>query len=115
MTRAEDGDYFTVATERGAEKTPQTYTARRVVIAIGLRGAPNKLRLPNEEMKIKIDGHEVQKVIYGLSDPLEFRGKNLIVVGGGNVAVEAAVDLVATRDGTNITILGNKEFLSPSG
>jgi thioredoxin reductase len=104
VTKAEDGDYFTIATERGNEKTPQTYAARRVVIAIGLRGAPNKLRLPNEEeLKVVIDGREQQKVIYGLSNPMDFKNKNIVVVGGGNVAVEAAVDLVATRDGANIT------------
>lgn len=103
VTRAEDGDYFVVATQRGNEKTPQTYTARRVVIAIGLRGAPNRLRLENEDMKVVIDGREQQKVIYGLSNPMDFRGRDIIVVGGGNVAVEAAVDLVATRDGSNIT------------
>lgn len=103
VTRADDGDHFTVATERGNEKTPQTYTARRVIIAIGLRGAPNKLRLPNEEMKVAIDGREEQKVIYGLSNPMDFRGRDIVIVGGGNVAVEAAVDLVAVRDGANIT------------
>jgi thioredoxin reductase (NADPH) len=42
-------------------------------------------------------------VIYGLSDPMAFRGKNIVIVGGGNVAVEAAVDLVAVRDGAAIT------------
>ena len=101
--RAEDGDYFVVKTERGTEKTPQSYAARRVVIAIGLRGAPNKLRLPNEDLKCKIDGREEQKVLYVLSNPFDFKGRPIVVVGGGNVAVEAAVDLVATRDGTAIT------------
>ncbi len=103
VNRAEDGDYFVINTERGAEKTTQTYKARRVIIAIGLRGAPNKLRLPNEDLKFKIEGREEQKVIYGLSNPAEFWGCRIVVVGGGNVAVEAAVDLVATRDGATIT------------
>ena len=102
VKRAEDGDYFTITSEAGDDKVPHTYTARRVVIAIGLRGAPNKLRLPNEELKAVIDGREQQKVIYGLSNPMEFRGKNILVVGGGNVAVEAAVDLVCVRDGNSI-------------
>ena len=103
VNKAEDGDYFVVNTERGADKTPTTYRARRIIIAIGLRGAPNKLRLPNEDMKIKVEGREQQKVIYGLSEPDNFWGYRIAVVGGGNVAVEAAVDLVATRDGASIT------------
>ncbi len=103
VNRAEDGDYFIINTERGGDKSPQTYTARRVIIAIGLRGAPNKLRLPNEDLKIKIDGRDEAKVIYGLSNPQDFWGLRIVVVGGGNVAVEAAVDLVATRDGAAIT------------
>jgi thioredoxin reductase len=103
VNKAEDGDYFVINTERGPEKAPQNYLARRVVIAIGLRGAPNKLRLPNEDLKTTIDGNQVEKVKYGLSDPMEFRGRRIVVVGGGNVAVEAAVDLVAVRDGAAIS------------
>ncbi len=102
VNRAEDGDYFVINTEKGSDKVPQTYRARRVIIAIGLRGAPNKLRLPNEDLKFKIEGREELKVIYGLSNPAEFWGCRIVVVGGGNVAVEAAVDLVATRDGSTI-------------
>jgi thioredoxin reductase len=103
VSKAEDGDYFVINTEQGGEKKAQTYRARRVIIAIGLRGAPNKLRLPNEDLKIKVEGKMVDKVIYGLSNPMEFQGFRIAVVGGGNVAVEAAVDLVATRDGAAIT------------
>ncbi|MBC7901473.1 MAG: NAD(P)-binding domain-containing protein, partial [Saprospiraceae bacterium] len=103
VLRAADGDYFTIETERTEEKTRQTYTARRVVIAIGLRGAPNKLRLPNEELKIIINGREEPKVLYSLSNPGDYRGRRIVVVGGGNVAVEASVDLVARRDGSDIS------------
>jgi thioredoxin reductase len=103
VNKAEDGDYFIIKTEQGAEKAPQTYKARRVIIGIGLRGAPNKLRLPNEDMKIRWEGRDEAKVIYGISNPMEFWGSRIAVVGGGNVAVEAAVDLVATRDGSTIT------------
>ena len=102
VEKATDGDYFIVKTERGTAKTPQTYTARRVVIAIGLRGAPNGLRLPNEDMSIVRDGREQKKVLYSLANPEDFRGRRIVIVGGGNVAVEAAVDLVAVRDGSDI-------------
>ena len=103
IKRAEDGDYFIVKTVRGNEKLSQTYKPRRVILAIGLRGAPNKLRLPNEDLKFTINGREENKVLYSLTNPYEYRGKNIIVVGGGNSAVEAAVDLVAMRDGSLIT------------
>ncbi|MFN0280281.1 MAG: NAD(P)-binding domain-containing protein [Pyrinomonadaceae bacterium] len=117
VKKGEDGDYFTIKTEP-KEKPPRTYTARRVIIGIGNMGAPNKLfrvanineptpdeqlKIQQESMKIMVDGNEQSKVEYRLSEPMKFKGKNLVVVGGGNVAVEAAVDLVSVRDGAAIT------------
>jgi thioredoxin reductase (NADPH) len=107
VKRATDGDYFTIETGKGETHEPVLYTARRVVVALGNRGAPMKLRVPGEEMKITRNGRSEDKVIYALSNPDAFKKKKLIVVGGGNASVEAAVDLVARRIGDDI------EFRSP--
>jgi thioredoxin reductase (NADPH) len=101
ITRADDGDYFLIESER-QDESQHSYRSRRVVIAIGLRGAPNRLRLPNEDLKVTIDGRVEQKVLYSLTNPADFRRKRIVIVGGGNVAVEAAVDLVAKRTGSAI-------------
>jgi thioredoxin reductase len=103
VVRAEDGDYFVVQTERGIEKEKVTYRARRVVLALGNRGTPMKLRLPGEEMKVTRDGRAEDKVKYKLADPDAYKGKKIIVVGAGNSAIEAAVDLVARRQGDRIS------------
>ncbi len=103
VNRAQDGDYFVIKTEQGAAKTPKTYNTRFVVLAIGLRGSPNKLRVPNEDtIQVNLNGQPENKVLYGLSNPDAYINRNIIIVGGGNSAVEAAVDLVATRDGSAI-------------
>ncbi|MDT5158961.1 MAG: hypothetical protein QOC61_143 [Acidobacteriota bacterium] len=103
VKKAEDGDYFVVQTEQGVEKTRVTYNARRVVLALGNRGTPMKLKVAGEESKVTRDGKASDKVMYKLTDPEDYKGKRVIVVGAGNSAIEAAVDLVATRQGDRIT------------
>ncbi|HYR77976.1 MAG TPA: NAD(P)-binding domain-containing protein [Pyrinomonadaceae bacterium] len=97
VERADDGDYFAVQTERRDKPEPFTYKARRVVLALGNRGAPMKLRVPGEEIKISRNGRTEDKVMYMLSKPDDFKRRKMLVVGGGNSAVEASVDLVARR------------------
>ncbi|MDT7808264.1 MAG: hypothetical protein QOJ70_2077 [Acidobacteriota bacterium] len=110
VKKAEDGDYFIIQTEQGPEKTRVTYNARRVVLALGNRGTPMKLKLPGEEMKVTRDGKSSDKVMYKLSDPEDYRRKRVVVVGAGNSAIEAAVDLVATRQGDRITFRPDSEI-----
>jgi len=107
VKRAADGDYFTIETAKGERQEPQTYAVRRVVLALGARGAPMKLRVIGEDLKVRRNGTTEDKVLYALSDPESFKKKKLIVVGGGNASVEAVVDLVARRHGDQI------EFRSP--
>jgi thioredoxin reductase (NADPH) len=86
VTAFEDG--FAVQTGRG------TYLARSVVLAIGRRGTPRKLG---------VAGEELAKVTYRLVDPQQYRGRHVLVVGGGDSALEAAVS-IADEPGTKVTL-----------
>ncbi len=110
IKRADDGDYFVVQTERGAEKQRVTYNARRVVLALGLRGTPMKLKVPGEDLKVTRDGRTEDKVKHKLTDPEAYKRRRIVVVGAGNSAVEAAVDLVARRQGDRITFRPDAEI-----
>jgi len=79
---------FIVKTSKGE------YTTRSVLLAIGRRGTPRKLGVPGEELP---------KVVYRLIDPEQYRNMHVIVVGGGDSAVEAAM-AVATEPGTTVSL-----------
>lgn len=110
VKKAEDGDYFIVQTEQGTDKKKVTYNSRRVVLALGNRGTPMKLRVAGEEMKVTREGVTEDKVKYKLTDPEAYKRKRIIIVGAGNSAIEAAVDLVATRQGDKITFRPPEEI-----
>jgi thioredoxin reductase len=110
VKKAVDGDYFVVETERGVQKERATYRARRVVLAIGNRGTPMRLGVDGEDMKITRDGQTNSKVMYKLSSPDDFKSRRIIIVGGGNSAIEAAVDLVARREGDRIVFRPDDEI-----
>ncbi|MBI2375092.1 MAG: NAD(P)-binding domain-containing protein [Deltaproteobacteria bacterium] len=90
------GDLFEVEISKGEgkEATKRTIKARKVILAIGRRGKVRKLGVPGEDL---------DKVVYGLHDPEAYRGKNVMVVGGGDSAVEAAVSLA--EGGAKVTIV----------
>ncbi len=72
------GNGFEVATTKGA------YRARAVLLATGRRGSPRRLGVPGETLP---------KVVYSLDDPGQYHGRHVLVVGGGDSALEAAAEL----------------------
>jgi thioredoxin reductase/ferredoxin len=78
-------DDFVVATTRGVVR------ARRVVLAIGRRGTPRRLGVPGEDLP---------KVTYGLIDPEQYHDRRVLVVGGGDAALEAAIQLARESSAT---------------
>jgi len=83
-----EGDGFVVRTTGG------TYRTRSVLLTLGRRGTPRKLDVPGEESP---------KVVYRLIDPAQYDGKAVLVVGGGDSALEAAIAL-SERPGTEVTL-----------
>ncbi len=76
-------------------KTPRgEYRTRNVLLAIGRRGTPRKLGVPGEDLP---------KVVYRLIDPEQYKGQNVLVVGGGDSALEAAAS-IAELGGTPVTL-----------
>ena len=77
--------------------------ARRVVIAIGRSGNHRRLGVPGEDL---------DKVSNRLHDPADFAGRDVLVVGGGDSALEAAVALVEA--GARVTLAHRgREFARP--
>ncbi|MEQ1883676.1 MAG: NAD(P)-binding domain-containing protein [Bryobacteraceae bacterium] len=93
IVKGADG-WFTVTTQR------VTYRALHVVLAMGRAGNPRKL---------DVKGEELPKVMYRLIEADHYRNKNILVVGGGDSAVEAALGL-ARQKGNRVTVSYRKEW-----
>lgn len=85
---SKDGATFRVITNAGI------YRSRKVILALGRRGTPRKLGA---------EGEHLPKVMYQLVDAQSYNGQNLLVVGGGDSAVEAAIGL-ARQPGNTVWI-----------
>ncbi len=79
---------FAVRTTKGS------LSAAKVVLATGRRGTPRKMGVP---------GEEAEKVLYGLKEPEQFDDQRVLVVGGGDSALEAAIQL-ATESRASVAL-----------
>jgi thioredoxin reductase (NADPH) len=91
--RKQDDGTFTVKTQK------ISYRARALVLAMGRAGTPRKLGVPGEQLP---------KVMYRLIEADHYRNKRILIVGGGDSAVEAAMGL-ARQPGNQVTISYRKE------
>lgn len=84
---------FVVRTEAG------NYLARNVCLALGRRGVPRMLGVPGEELP---------KVAYSLIDAASYQNRRVLVIGGGDTAVETALGL-SEQPGNQVTLSYRKE------
>jgi thioredoxin reductase (NADPH) len=82
--------------------TRASYRTRNVLLAIGRRGTPRQLGVPGEDSG---------KVVYRMIDPQQYEQQKVLVVGGGDSAIEAAIS-IAAMPGTEVTISYRSEAFS---
>src|SRR5262249_12404323 len=87
---------FTVGTAKGR------YRAHAVVLALGRTGTPRKLG---------VKGEELAKVMYRLIEADHYVNKKILVVGGGDSAIEAAMGL-GLQHGNTVTLSYRQEAFS---
>ncbi len=88
-----EGDLLNVKTSAG------DYHARNVILALGRRGTPRRLGIPGEDQ---------EKVLYQLVDAATYNNQHVLIVGGGDSAIEAAIAL-ASQKGNVVTLSYRKE------
>jgi thioredoxin reductase (NADPH) len=91
--RADEQGIFTV------KSANNQYRSWAVVLALGRTGTPRKLG---------VKGEELPKVMYRLIEADHYVNKKILVVGGGDSAVEAAMGL-ANQSGNQVTLSYRKE------
>jgi thioredoxin reductase (NADPH) len=93
-------------TDKGfiVKTSKQSYQTSAVLLAIGRRGTPRKLGVPGEDLP---------KVVYRLIDPEQYRNMHVLVVGGGDSALEAACS-IAEEAGSTVTLSYRSEAFGRS-
>ncbi|MDE3106291.1 MAG: NAD(P)-binding domain-containing protein [Acidobacteriota bacterium] len=87
VTRCDDGSFLVTTPQ-------QSYRSRSVLLALGISGEPRKLGVPGEDLP---------HVLYRLIEADHYKDTNILVIGGGDSAVEAALGL-ARQQGNRVTL-----------
>jgi thioredoxin reductase (NADPH) len=93
--------YFSIKYEKNAQKL--SVTCSKVIIATGFYDNPNKLNIPGEEL---------DHVSHYYREPYQHFDQDVVVVGGKNSAVEAALDLY--RHGARVRLIHRRSEIKES-
>ena len=85
-------NYFLIKTDK------DHYSSNSVLLAIGRRGSPRKLGVPGEEK---------EKVSYRLLEPELIHNQDILVVGGGDSAIESALLLADEKNNVTLSYRGD--------
>lgn len=101
-TIKEFGQNFQITTQDNSQET-HTYQAEKVIIATGYYDQPNYMNIPGEKL---------DKVMHYFKEAHPYYNKNVVIVGGKNSAVDAALEL--HKAGARITVLYRGSVYSKS-
>jgi thioredoxin reductase (NADPH) len=93
QTLQKEGDLFSVQTSKG------NYFSRKIVLATGFYDLPNLMEVPGEELP---------KVLHYYKEPWPFIGQKVLVVGGANSAVDAALECWRKGASVSMVLLGDE-------
>lgn len=94
---SKEDDIFQVATSKG------NYTSKHVIIATGFYDIPNLMNIPGEDS---------EKVHHYYTEPYPYANQKVVVIGGSNSAVDAALETY--RKGAHVTMIIRGKGISDS-
>ena len=92
-TLKKEGDYFHIQSSKGS------YYCRNMVLATGFYDLPNRMDVPGEDLP---------KVLHYYKEPWPFVGQKVLVVGGANSAVDAALECWRKGAEVSMVLLGDE-------
>jgi thioredoxin reductase (NADPH) len=92
-TLKKEAEIFHIHTSKGA------YTSRKIILATGFYDLPNLMNVPGEELP---------NVLHYYKEPWPFVGQKVLVVGGANSAVDAALECWRKGAQVSMALLGEE-------